>query len=195
MRPGLSLSSLARSVYTQPALSLGWGISVAWYALWLPRWLGGKESACQCRRCRFNSWVKKIPWRRKWQPTPLFFPRKSHGQRSLLGCSPWGCIVGHDLVTTYMVLPSRWAAIKAELRQFFLRLSYIQYSLSTKDVNSLYDTMCPIPLTNIANVRARGLFSGLKTIFQPILALRLASLSSEQPLQLFLAAVYIGTCC
>ena len=53
-----------------------------------------------------------------------------------------------------MVLPSRWAAIKAELRQLFLRLSYIQYSLSTKDVSSLYDTMCPIPLTNAANVRA-----------------------------------------
>ena len=30
-------------------------------------------------------------WRRKWQPTPLFLPRESHGQRSLVGCSPWGC--------------------------------------------------------------------------------------------------------
>ena len=31
------------------------------------------------------------PWRRAWQPTPVFFPRESHGQRSLAGCSPWGC--------------------------------------------------------------------------------------------------------
>jgi len=54
----------------------------------LPRWLGGKESACQRRRCGFDPWVGKIPWRRKWQPTPVFMPGKSHGQRSLEGCSP-----------------------------------------------------------------------------------------------------------
>ena len=34
--------------------------------------------------------VRKIPWRRKWQPTPVFLPGKSHGQRSLVGYSPWG---------------------------------------------------------------------------------------------------------
>ena len=39
------------------------------------------------------------PWRRKWQPTPVFFPVKSHGQRSLAGYSPWGCRVRHTLVT------------------------------------------------------------------------------------------------
>ena len=35
-----------------------------------------------------QSWVGKIPWRRKWQPTPVFLPGKFHGQRSLVGCSP-----------------------------------------------------------------------------------------------------------
>ena len=53
----------------------------------------GKESICQCRRrkrCRFNPWVGKIPWRRKWQPTPVFLPGKCHGQRSLAGYSPRG---------------------------------------------------------------------------------------------------------
>ena len=50
---------------------------------------GGKESACQCRRLRFNPWVGKISWRRKWQPTPVLLHGKSHGQRSLVGCSPW----------------------------------------------------------------------------------------------------------
>jgi len=44
-----------------------------------------KEPACQCRRrkrCRFDPWVRKIPWRRKWQPTPVFLePGESHGQR------------------------------------------------------------------------------------------------------------------
>ena len=38
----------------------------------------------------FSPWVGKILWRRKWQPTPVFLPGKSHGQRSLAGCSPWG---------------------------------------------------------------------------------------------------------
>ena len=54
----------------------------------------GEESASQCRRCkryRFEPWVGKIPWRRKWQPTPVFLPVKSHEQRSLVGYSPWGC--------------------------------------------------------------------------------------------------------
>ena len=36
-------------------------------------------------------WVGKIPWRREWQPTPVFLPGESHGQRSLVGYSPWGC--------------------------------------------------------------------------------------------------------
>ena len=59
-----------------------------------PRWLSGKEYSCQCSRHRrrsFDLWVRKIPWRRKWQPTPVFLPGKSHGQRSLVGCSTWGC--------------------------------------------------------------------------------------------------------
>ena len=48
-----------------------------------------------------ETWVQTlIPWRRKWQPTPAFLSGKSHGQRSLAGCSPWGCRrVGHDLAT------------------------------------------------------------------------------------------------
>ena len=53
----------------------------------------GKEPTYQCnrhKRYRFNPWVRKIPWRRKWQPTPVFLPRESHGQRSLVGYSPWG---------------------------------------------------------------------------------------------------------
>ena len=56
----------------------------------IPRWLQDKQSTCQCRRPRFDPCVRKIPWRRKWQPTPVFLPGKSHGQRSLTGYSPWG---------------------------------------------------------------------------------------------------------
>ena len=53
----------------------------------LPWWLSGKESACQCRRLRFYHCVRKIPWRRTWQPTPVFLPGESHGKRSLAGYS------------------------------------------------------------------------------------------------------------
>ena len=72
---------------------------------WL-KWLSssssssGKESTYQCRRCGFDSLSEKIPWRRKWQPTPVFLPGKPHGQRSLVGYSPWGSRrVEHNLAT------------------------------------------------------------------------------------------------
>ena len=52
--------------------------------------LSGKESACQSKRLGFNPSVRKLPWRRKWQPTPVFLPGKSHGQRNLVGYSPQG---------------------------------------------------------------------------------------------------------
>ena len=65
----------------------------------------GKDSTCQCRRCRrlgFDPWVRKIPWRRKWQPAPAFLPGESHGQWSLVGYSPWGCRrVWHDFIHMY----------------------------------------------------------------------------------------------
>ena len=54
----------------------------------LPWWHSGKESVCQCKRCRrprFNPWVGKIPWSRKWKSTPASLPGKFHGQRSLVG--------------------------------------------------------------------------------------------------------------
>ena len=60
----------------------------------LPRWLSGKEPTYQCRRHRrpeFYPWVGKIPWRRKRQPTPVFVPGESRGQRGLVGYSPWDC--------------------------------------------------------------------------------------------------------
>ena len=62
--------------------------------MWLPGWYGGEESALQCRRCKrhgFTLWVGKIPWKRKWQPTPVFWPGEFHRQRSQAGYNPWGC--------------------------------------------------------------------------------------------------------
>ena len=65
------------------------------YFNWLGilRWHSVKESVCHFRRlkrCRFDPWIGKIPWSRKWQPIPLFLPGKFHGQRSLAGQNPRG---------------------------------------------------------------------------------------------------------
>ena len=57
-----------------------------------PGGASGKEPACRCRRRErqgFDPWVGKIPWRRAWQPTPVFLPGESHGEE-LAGCTPWG---------------------------------------------------------------------------------------------------------
>ena len=76
-----------------------------WWAdvyLGLPGWLSGKESTCQgrSRRCGFSPWMGKIPWRRKQQSIPVFFPEKSHGQKSLAGLQSGASQrVGHDLAT------------------------------------------------------------------------------------------------
>ena len=64
-----------------------------------PGGTNGEESACQGRRherYRFDPWVGKIPWRTAWQPTPVFLPGESHGQRSLEGYSPGSQRAGHD---------------------------------------------------------------------------------------------------
>ena len=60
------------------------------HALGLPWWLRDKESAYNARDAGLIPCVAKIPWRRKWQPAPVFLPRKAQGQRSLAGHSPRG---------------------------------------------------------------------------------------------------------
>ena len=81
--------------------------SAASHTWGLPRWHSGKESACQCRRYKrlgFDPWVGKIPWRRKWQPTPVFLPGEFHGQKSLVVYSPWGHRIRHDWAHTLQQL-------------------------------------------------------------------------------------------
>ena len=59
----------------------------------LPWCLSSKESDCRRRRhkrCGFNPWVRQIPWRRTWQPVPVFLLGEYHGQRSLMGYRSWG---------------------------------------------------------------------------------------------------------
>ena len=78
----------------------------------LPRWLNDRESTCQHRSLRFNPWVGKISWSRKWQPTPVFLPRKSHGQRTAavhrvteLGRIEHVCTRAHTHTHTHTPLP------------------------------------------------------------------------------------------
>ena len=67
--------------------------------------LSRSKICLQCGRPRFDSCVGKIPWRRKWQSTPALLPGKSHGRRSLIGCSPWG---GKESDTTSLSLSVSW---------------------------------------------------------------------------------------
>ena len=69
-----------------------------------PGGASGKGPACQCRRHKrggFDLSIKKIPWRRAWQPTPVFLPGEFHGQRRLADCSP----LGHKELDTTEKLP------------------------------------------------------------------------------------------
>ena len=74
---------------------------VTWLPVGVPGGANGKEPICYCRRlkwCVFGPWVRKIPWRREWKPTPVFLPGQSHGQRTLAGCGPQTRLqrVGHN---------------------------------------------------------------------------------------------------
>ena len=106
-RMTLCLPIILSDGHTFQRLVQNWGdqiisIPICWNSAELrgfPGGTSGTEPACQCRRhkkCGFDSWVGKIPWRRTWQPTPVFLPRKSQGQRSLVGYSPWCCTVRYE---------------------------------------------------------------------------------------------------
>ena len=71
-----------------------------------PWWFSGKESAGQCRGCRFSPWVGMIPWRKKWQLVSVFLPGESHRQRSLAGYTVHGVArVRHDLAINKLLPP------------------------------------------------------------------------------------------
>ena len=85
--------------------------------------IGGKESTCQCRRLKFDPWVRKIPWSRKWQTTLLFLSEKLHGKRGLAGYSLWGCKeldMTEQLNTHEMVLVSKMPGERPEDRDWFV---------------------------------------------------------------------------
>ena len=113
----MAFKSMGTGGLWEPATSLKFGCSILpwilggdfksdygylglpWGLLW---WLSGKEPTYQCKRLKsrgFNPWLRKILWRRAWQPTPVFLAGESHGQRSLEGYSSCDRRVRHDSVT------------------------------------------------------------------------------------------------
>ena len=79
---------------------------------------------------RFNPWVGKIPWRKAWQPTPVFLPREAHGHRSLAGDSPWGHKESDTTEATYYAHTS----MKTRPLCQGLTLSFTPTSSSTSDL-------------------------------------------------------------
>ena len=73
---------------SSPGEGIGCQLQISWASLVAQ--MVKKRIGLQCGRCGFNPWVGKIPWRRAWQPTPVFLPGESRGQRGLEGCSPRG---------------------------------------------------------------------------------------------------------
>ena len=76
-------------------------ISHRYIYLWASQVAQWERICLQCRRCRIDLWVGKITWRRKWQPTPVFLPGESHGQKSLVGYMGLQR-VRHDLSTEHI---------------------------------------------------------------------------------------------
>ena len=72
---------------------------------WLPKWFSGKESACQCK---FDPWIGKTPWRRKWQHTPVCLPGKFCEQRSRVDYSLWVSFGDFRISVTFAILIMSW---------------------------------------------------------------------------------------
>ena len=82
---------------------------------WAPTWI----SSLLSHLLGFCPWVGKMPWRRKWQPTPVFLAGKSCGQRNLVGYSPWGRRVWHDLEAEHTRKPEDGSCVSLSRIQLF----------------------------------------------------------------------------
>ena len=89
---------------------------------------------------RVQSLGWKIPWRRKWQPTPVFLPGKSHGQRSLVGYSPWGCSELDNNLATKQQQSAKWLEIEFQCILLIL-FSFLDVSSS---LSTLYFITLPL---------------------------------------------------
>ena len=109
-----------------------WDFVGLYFSAWevVKTWLSGKESASHCRRHGFNPWVRKIPWRRKWQPTPGFMPGETHEQRNLMGYSLCNCqesnMTEHKHEKEKKVLQLSWVWCRAKAQMQRMAVKYIE---------------------------------------------------------------------
>ena len=115
---------------------------------------GGRLRIClpiqETQETGFDPWVRKIPWRRKWQPTPIFLPGEFHGQRSLVGYSPWGRKESDttDYKSTILQFPNVWLKNKmAHLFSFSdIKKDLKRYGLSDHKLSLVnYVAICYLP--------------------------------------------------
>ena len=94
----------------------------------------------QCRRPGFDPWVGRISWRRARQPTPVFLPGESHGQRSLVGCSPWD---PRELDTTEQLTLNCRSFIRMSFKSSWVPFSF----LVSSSIMCRLDHFCPLYLS------------------------------------------------
>ena len=127
-----------------------------------PGFPSGSESAWQCRRCFCNVWVRKIPWRTKWQSTPVLLTGKSHVQRNPAGYSPWGHKESDR--TQQLSMPTRCHSLRQgslkqkqwESKSFYSQFNFEVASTSaTSTVANLYNSY--VKLNDIKEMTYSGI--------------------------------------
>ena len=107
----------------------------------LPWWLRRLSVCLQCGRPGFNPWVRKIPWRKKWQPTPVLLPRKSHGRRSLVQATVHGVAKSRTWLSDFThTLPLLYKAYRFDYVPF-VYFCFFSFVLET-DLRKLRYGLC-----------------------------------------------------
>ena len=127
-------------------------------------------------RCRFDPWVGKIPWRWKWQHTPVFSSGDSNGQRSLLGCSPWGCIESNT------ILFFRFSILVKSYGICFLCVYYLLSMIPTRSTQYLKGNSVQFILSVMSDCDSRDCsMPGFVSIANSRSLLKLKSIKSVMP--------------
>ena len=127
---GLLLDSLFCFIALLRLVSIAWLIPLLVTAVFF----------AQSFEIRFNPWVGKIPWSRKWHPTAVFLPGKFDGQRNLVGCSPWG--PESDMTEYIYTYKSHYKIVLAILGPLHFHTNFINLPLSIKKHARGYSFQC-----------------------------------------------------
>ena len=138
----------------------------------------------------FDPWIGKIPWRRKWQPTPVFLPGKSHGRRNLVGYCPWDCKrVRHWTTKQHWTLQlSRCLCHK--------NLSFVPHTLPIKNLLALHESISGfknymLTIYRIGTVIQSTTMSFLGLLWKPHSQLLASTLKVCSPKSTFITATRV----